>query len=326
MIKYMNIFGVSKYTFVMKKLLVLSSLFLISLMVYSQNYNNVNNNNNVNNVIINNQPVIERVKYIEKYRTVYVDKPQPKRYARTLSAPVCLLGSIWVYTEDIGDFRSQSDASDILQRLNSVGAYGRNDWRIPTSAELSVMEQNADKIGLGDGIYLATSHKNGILRPVSTGSTIAQQKAAQDAERKRYEAEQRKLEEERNRQNAAKRARQQAQQNIINSGQGLNNDGLIWATTNIGATSQSDKGSVLSYYNPTNYWRLPSSQELKDFVKKATFSQQPHNGYLKKIYTYKGIVIVGGRYLTCDGYYDVGTNDGINGTQGYVRLVQDIEW
>lgn len=322
----MNIFGVSKYTFIMKRIFVLSSLFWISLMVYSQNYNNVNNNNNVNNVIINNQPVIERVKYIEKYRTVYVDKPQPKRYARTLSAPVCLLGSIWVYTEDLGDFHSQSDAWDIVQRLNSVGAHGRNDWRIPTSAELSVMEQNADKIGLGDGIYLATSHKNGILRPVSTGLTIAQQKAAQDAERQRYEEEQRRLEEERNRQNAAKRAHQQAQQNIINSGQGLNIDGLIWATKNIGATTQSDKGSVLSYYNPCNYWRLPSSQELNDFVKKATFSQQPYNGYLKKIYTYKGIVIVGGRYLTCDGYFDVGTNDGINGTQGYVRLVQDIEW
>lgn len=306
----------------MKQSILFLLVFVVTCVSYSQNYNN---NVNQNTVVINNQPVIERVEYITKYRTVYVDKPQPKRYARTLSAPVCLLGSIWVYTEDVGDFKSLRDAKYIVDRLNAVGAQGRANWRIPTSAELSVMEQNADKIGLGDGIYLATSHDNGILRPVSTGPSIVEENAVRDAERQRYEAEQKRLAEENQRRNAEKAARRQAQQNIISSGQGIGDGGLIWATKNIGASSGYEKGSILSGYSPSMRWRLPSTQELKSLVNKATFSQQPHNGYLKKIYIYQGIVLVGGRYLTSDGFFDVGTNDGLCGTQGYVRLVQDVE-
>lgn len=280
----------------------------------SQN-NNINTNNNVNNVTINNQPVIERVQYITKYRTVYVDKPQPKRYARKLSAPVCVLGTIWIYVEDLGDFRNQTDAWEIIAHLNQIGAYGRNDWRIPTSAELTVMEQNADKIGLGDGIYLATCHRNGILRPVSTGPSISQQNASYNQQLENN----RRLEEE-------KRKRQQEQQNIIRSGQGLSDGNqLIWANKNVGASYAREKGSVLSEYSPNGRWRLPTSAELRDFVSKATFSQEPYNGYMKKIYTYKGIILIGGRYLTKDGYYDVGTNDGLSGRKGYVRLIQDVE-
>lgn len=293
---------------------------IIGVSCFSQNINtNVNQNVNQNNVIINNQPVIERVKYIEKYRTIYVERPQPKRYARKLSSPICLLGSIWVYVEDLGDFKSLSDAQEIVNRLNAIGKYGRNDWRIPSPAELTVMEQKADEIGLGDGIYLATSHRNGILRPVSTGATIAEQNKA-------ISAEQRRLSEIDRRQKAERNARLRAQSEIINSGQGIS-DGtsLIWATKNIGASSTYEKGSVLSKYRATGKWRLPSSDELSILKAKATFSQKPYNGVLRKIYVYKGITIIGGRYLTSDGYYDFGTSDGLSGTQGYVRLVQNLE-
>ena len=99
----------------MKKQYIINLCLLTLLMSgksVAQNYN-ANINQNQNTVIVNNQPVIERVHYIEKYRTVYVNKPQPKRCARTLSAPVCLVGSIWVYIEDLGDFQSQYDAMEI---------------------------------------------------------------------------------------------------------------------------------------------------------------------------------------------------------------------
>jgi hypothetical protein len=281
---------------------------------YAQNYN-TNVNQNQNTIIVNNQPVIERIQYIEKYRTVYVDRPQPKRYARTLQSPVCLVGNIWIYIEDLGDFRSQSDAWEIIQHLNQQGACGRNNWRIPSPAELTLMEKNADKIGLGDGIYLATSHKNGILRPVSTGPSIQEQRAAQYAEEQRIAEEQRKAAN-------VKRARQQAQQKIINSGQGISDGYLIWATSNIGASSPYDKGNICSSYYPQGGWRLPSTTELSAFLEKATLTQRPHNGYLRKVYTYNNIVLIGGRYLTSDGYYDVGTNDGLTEVKGYVRLVQ----
>lgn len=286
----------------------------ISINCPAQNYN-TNVNQNQNTIIVNNQPVLERVQYIEKYRTVYVEKPQPKRYARKLSAPICLVGSVWVYVEDLGDFRSQSDAWEIIQHLNERGACGRNDWRIPTSAELSLMEKNADNIGLGDGIYMATSHKNGILRPVSTGPSIQEQRMAQNAEQQRIVDEQRKAEN-------ARKARQRKQQDIINLGQGISDGHLIWATSNMGASSPYDKGNIYSSYYPQGGWRLPSTIELKSFVEKAILTQRPHNGYLRKVYTYNNIVLIGGRYLTSDGYLDVGTNDGFSGTKGYVRLVQ----
>ena len=294
-------------------------LFSVTMGVncFAQNYN-TNVNQNQNTIIVNNQPVIERVQYIEKYRTVYVEKPQPKRYARTLPSPVCLVGNIWVYTEDLGDFRCQSDAWEIIQHLNQRGVCGRNNWRIPTSAELSLMEKNADKIGLGDGIYMATSHKNGILRPVSTGPSIQEQKAEQYAEEQRIAEEQRKAAN-------VKRARQQAQQRIINSGQGISDGYLIWATSNVGASSPYDKGNICFLYYPQEGWRLPSTEELSSFIDKATLTQRPHNGYLRKVYTFNNIILIGGRYLTSDGYYDIGTNDGINEAKGYVRLVQKEE-
>ncbi len=307
----------------MKRKAILLFVIISSSVLVAQNYNN---NVNQNTIIVNNQPVIERVQYVEKYRTVYRDRPQPKRYARTLSEPVCLLGSIWVYVEDLGDFRSQRDAREIIQHLNDRCAYGRNDWRIPTSAELALMEKNADKIGLGDGIYLATSHNNGILRPVSTGPSVKEQQAARNAEQQRIAAEQRRVAEQQRQAEANLRARQQAQQNIINSGQGISDgSSLIWAVANVGTSSAYEKGGIYSTYSPQGKWRLPSTNELRNFVNKASLTQRPYNGYLRKIYTYNGITLIGGRYLTSDGYYDVGTNDGLSGTKGYVRLVQTKE-
>ena len=298
----------------MKILCMLTTSICLLGTTYAQ-INNNNVNSNTNTIIINNQPVkeIEKVKYIEKYRTVYVDRPQPKRHARKLSSPVCLVGTIWVYTEDLGNFRSLSDANEIVNHLNDRGAFGRNDWRIPTSAELTIMEQYADKVGLGDGIYLATSHRNGILRPVSTGQSIAEKNRAADAMRRQQEAEESRI-----------RNKKNAQISLINSGQGIKDgNGLVWAVTNIGAASTSSNGSILSSYLESNSWRLPTSMELRNFVNKATVTKRPDAGYLKTFYTYNGITLVHGRYLTSDGYYDVGGSNGITGSQGYVRLVQD---
>lgn len=119
---------------------------------------------NQNQQIINvNVPTIEKKVYVDRYRTVYVDRP---RKARKLSAPVQLLGYLWVYPEDIGNFSSVP--VEVLLNINNNKPYGRNNWRMPTPDELSILENNADQIGLGDGIYLATDHCNGILRLVST--------------------------------------------------------------------------------------------------------------------------------------------------------------
>lgn len=119
---------------------------------------------NQNQQIINvNVPTIEKKVYVDRYRTVYLDKP---RKARKLSAPVQLLGYLWVYPEDIGNFSNVP--VEVLLNINNTKPYGRDNWRMPTPDELSILENYAEQIGLGDGIYLATDHRNGILRLVAT--------------------------------------------------------------------------------------------------------------------------------------------------------------
>lgn len=191
--------------------LVIFAVKLFGNFCIGQNINVQQNQQNVNI----NLPVIEKTVYVDRYRTIYVDKPQPKRVAKKLSAPILLHGYLWVYPEDIGNFKKQSDAWEVMQNINARNPYGRNDWRIPTPGELALLENNADKVGLGDDIYMATNHANGVLRMVSTGKSVAEQ----NEDRQRAEAqvradEQRRTEEIRRQrfaeeQKRAEEARQQ---------------------------------------------------------------------------------------------------------------------
>ena len=180
--------------------------------------------------VVVNPVVIEKPVYIEKFRTVYVDRPQPKRTARKLSAPVQLLGFLWVHTEDLGEFRQHPLA--IIERINAQNPYGRNNWRIPTHDELMVMEANADKVGLGDGIYMATSHSNGILRLVSTHETRKDM--------------------------------------AVRTGQGVLINGTVWAKSNVGTTNPELKGRNFTYSEAQNVcpkgWRLPTTEEVRNLI------------------------------------------------------------
>lgn len=126
--------------------------------MFAQSYT-INSNQQQVNI---NVPVIEKPVYIERYRTVYVDRP---RIARKLDKPMLLLGYLWVYPEDLGTFKQVPVG--VINSINAQNPYGHNNWRIPTPDELAVLEANADKIGLGDDIYLATDHCNGTLRLVA---------------------------------------------------------------------------------------------------------------------------------------------------------------
>ena len=114
-----------------------------------------------------NVPVIEKPVYIEKYRTVYVEKP---RVAKQLKEPIVILGFLTVFPRDLGYYSSHP--YDIISILNKQNTFGKNNWRLPTEDELRLMESYADEIGLGDDIYMASSHANGQLRLVSSGGNI----------------------------------------------------------------------------------------------------------------------------------------------------------
>lgn len=141
-----------------KKLIIFFSFLFGAITTHSQTYT-VNQQSQQVNI---NVPVIEKPVYIERYRTVYVNKP---RKARKLSEPVMLLGYLWVYPEDLGSFKQVP--TSVIKSINAQRPYGCNSWRIPTPDELAVLEANAERIGLGDDIYLATDHCNGTLRLVA---------------------------------------------------------------------------------------------------------------------------------------------------------------
>lgn len=287
-----------------------------SIVGYAQGYNvNQNVNNNTNTVIIQNQPVIEKQVYVERYRTVYVDRPQPKRVARRLSAPICLLDYLWVYPEDLGTY--ETGPTSIIAHINSQGRYGRNDWRVPTPDELRLMENYADKCGLGDDIYLATDHRNGILRLVSTGKTIEQQqKEAKEAERQRQieeqrqrelreqrrreqqleEQRQRELREQRQREADAEAERMHAQavanqSYLISSRGACLVDETVWDVKNKGANSPRDKGVLYSLDQSTSsgQWRIPTESEFYSVLRQGQNNGaylQMNNGLVLPIGTY----------------------------------------
>lgn len=206
----------------------------------------------VNGQILNQQnvninlPVIEKKVYIDRYRTVYVQKP---RVARKLAQPVQLMGYLWVYPEDLGNFKSAP--TGIIANINSLALHGRDNWRIPTPDELAVLEANADKIGLGDDIYLATDHRNGVLRLVATGIS-----------------ETKKVEED----------------DVIVIG------GVKWAKKNVGASTPEQKGYVMDYhdilqYTPPVGWRLPTAYEYKilNNYRINNFDNGGNRGYMFEI-------------------------------------------
>ena len=237
--------------------------FLMSIAVFvlfsSYCYGQVNIQQQQQNVNIN-LPVIEKTVYVDRYRTVYVDRPQPKRVARKLPQPVQLLGYLWVYTEDLGNFKRPP--FDVIRNINTQAPYGRDDWRIPTPEELAVMEANADKVGLGDDIYLATDHSNGVLRLVSTGKSVAEQNAERRAVENRLAAE---------RQRAAEQQRI-AENNTRTKG-GVLINGVVWATRNVGSKKtfvSNNYDCGIRYSTKTNNldeicpkgWRLPTRAEI----------------------------------------------------------------
>ncbi len=210
----------------MKHALFICLLFIVSHVSFAQNYSVNQNQQNVNVNV--NLPVIEKKVYIERYRTVYVDRPQPKRVARRLNAPVQLLGYLWVYPEDLGNFKQPP--YNIIDNLNKLNSYGHNNWRIPTPDELAVLEANADRIGLGDDIYLATDHSNGVLRLVARPDTD-EEKAAKYG--------------------------------------GVLVGNTIWANKNVGAQREYDEGADFRRYDDASQacpsgWRLPTQPEFKE--------------------------------------------------------------
>lgn len=116
---------------------------------------------------VNAQQTIDISYYNATYRqSSDFDRTQSARTARKLPTPITLNGYLVVYNEDLGYFNQHPQ--NVIEQLNAQKKFSRDNWRIPTPEELSIMEANASTLGLGSGIYMCTKHANGYLRPVST--------------------------------------------------------------------------------------------------------------------------------------------------------------
>lgn len=214
----------------MKKLISIICFILIANMALAQNYNVNQNQQNINI----NVPVIEKPVYIEKYRTVYIERPKiPKQ----LSEPIVLLGYLTVFPRDIGFYNSHPH--EIIRNINKQNMYNKNNWRIPTSDELKLMESYADEIGLGTDIYMATSHANGQLRLVSAGVD------------------------------------ENSPEGLIQAGKAIKVGNLLWSTVDYGADSPHENGITMDYSEERDIkipigWRLPTFNEMKILVAKSS--------------------------------------------------------
>lgn len=118
-------------------------------------------------------PTINKAYYNATYRQngTFSRTKQPERPPKKLQSPVTLNGYLVVYTEDLGYFSQHPTAA--IEQINAQRKFGRDNWRIPTPDELSIMEANAGTLGLGSDIYMCTTHANGRLRLVSTNGSYA---------------------------------------------------------------------------------------------------------------------------------------------------------
>lgn len=257
----------------LKKSWITNAVFLImSTTAISQNVNS-------NAIIIQNQPVLEKEKYIIEYRTEYKDRPSAKRVARRLSAPVCLQGYLWIYPQDLG--KHSSTPYSIINQINEQGNYGRDDWRIPSPEELHLMESCADECGLGEDMYMSTTN-SGVVRLVSTGLSVREKNAI---------IINRNIDDEINKREREIREHNQIvayQKKILASGEAILIGNLIWKVKNEGALRPKDKGTSSEKYNSNVNWRVPTEKEFKDLIKKAI--------NLEGQYIYGNLTIPSGNY------------------------------
>lgn len=325
-----------KYYKNMKRFSLVAAACLCGVVGMAQNHN-VNNNNNSNTVIINNQPVQRETVVRTETKVVYRDRPNPpkKRVARKLPAPVQLQGYLLVYPEDLGSY--SSEPTSIISNINRQGKYGRDNWRVPTSEELDLMKNEADKIGLGelhrymyDGRY-----SSGILRLVSTGPSLAEKRKEQELARKR---EQDRIAAERRRKEAEKEAERKRkaeedaaiarrkkdakadQNNLIRSGRVVVYNDAVWQKKNFGANDINDPGRFVNVNELPDGWRLPTLRELRTFAYKSN-----HTG---NRYEHAGLVILEGTYLVTDGdkvkVYNMKMDASFDDNKGLIRPVQDL--
>lgn len=309
-----------------RNILLFAAMLAFGTCLAQGNVSNVNINVNVNNPTSTKEPKKEKPK------VVYVEKPGPTRVARKLAAPVRLQGYLWVYPEDLG--QHSNVPTSVIRNINEQGKYGRDNWRVPTDEEIELMKNEADKAGLGplysyaylsyttSGYGLRENYHSGTVRLVSTGPSIADKKATEDAAKKKQAAEAEAVrKKKRDADNAQKSKIMEEQQAEINAGRAFIQGNLLWRTRNMDAKRDTDPGAITTNTNLTDGWRLPTAKEFRTLINN---SREISAGF-----RYGQKIIPYGVYLITDNgvvkTYNVKLGMVLDGKSGLVRAVQELK-
>lgn len=79
-----------------------------------------------------------------------------------------LWGYLKIFPKELGSF--SSEPTNVISNINAQAQYGYNNWRIPTNEELSLLRANNY---LGNGEYMTSEKRSGIVLLVTTGEDYA---------------------------------------------------------------------------------------------------------------------------------------------------------
>lgn len=95
-----------------------------------------------------------------------------------------LWGYLKIFPKELGTF--SSEPTNVISNINAQAQYGYNNWRIPTNEELSLLRANNY---LGNGEYMTSEKRSGIVLLVTTGEDYATVQAKEEEKRIRAEQE-----------------------------------------------------------------------------------------------------------------------------------------
>ena len=190
------------------------------------------------------------------------DKEEPEPIIKRTNVET-LYGYLHVFPHELGEF--QKEPTDVIANINQQNMYDYNDWRLPTEEELSLLKENNY---LGKGQYMHDYGSAGRVLLVTTGKSVTEVKAHEQATREEKAKEKAK-------------ERLHAIQKLGYVDLGLPS-GTLWKERN--------EVKSYSWYQAKEIYgeRIPTKEQVEELINYCTWHEIPSNAY-----SFNGYEVVG---------------------------------